>query len=565
MIEKGRLDLILSGSVPVEHFELGYLSNNYKEYDIRFINTSEIEDFAFLFYKKKEFNVDISRWDVSSAKTLAFMFYDAINFNQDISGWNVGNCTLFSSVFSNAKRFNQNLNNWDMSKATCIRSMFSGAESFNSPINKWNMPNLGDLEDFLLSATNFNQSLAEWSFMPSLINERITNEKKTIELSEDLFRGELERRSIESFWKKQEIETRNYFQGEFRFLKQKNVCKLNKIDFEKAIDLHSDLFSKMKEKVYEDTENVYEITEVLGYNILKVVDRYFVLSYSALEFLQEKELIVLKKDHLFYRGKILEITEDVLKGIVPVDLDALRYLARNNKKYDLTKLNTINITCFSCLFTNDKDFNQDISNWNVSNGINFSNIFFKAESFNQPIGKWDMSSAENLNSMLCYAISFNKNIEGWDLSNANDITMILKNAESYSHSFRFSSFLPDVRCVSAIDHIKKPIEVSANVFSKIHISEYFNALNMGLYCVRDIKNFESKMVLFDKDAFVLNYRDSSLVRKEVESIVESNAVIGLVVIDENTLYVMKVNDLYYRLKEDEYKDFTESELFDCCF
>jgi surface protein len=57
---------------------------------------------------------------------------------------------------------------------------------------------------------------------------------------------------------------------------------------------------------------------------------------------------------------------------------------------------TSKVTNMNNLFSNMKDFNDDISNWDVSNVTNMSGMFDGARSFNQPIGNWNVANVTNM-------------------------------------------------------------------------------------------------------------------------------------------------------------------------
>ena len=87
----------------------------------------------------------------------------------------------------------------------------------------------------------------------------------------------------------------------------------------------------------------------------------------------------------------LEEFNDILNGYIPIKEVQLRYLCKNHELYNVTKLNTSEITDMSFMFWGAKSFNQDISSWDVSNVVNMRGMFWRAKSFNQDISSWDVS------------------------------------------------------------------------------------------------------------------------------------------------------------------------------
>ena len=63
--------------------------------------TSGIKDITDIFYYKRNFNGDISRWDVSSVNDMDYMFIDASAFNQNLKKWYVSFISTDPKSFSN--------------------------------------------------------------------------------------------------------------------------------------------------------------------------------------------------------------------------------------------------------------------------------------------------------------------------------------------------------------------------------------------------------------------------------------------------------------------------------
>jgi surface protein len=104
---------------------------------------------------------------------------------------------------------------------------------------------------------------------------------------------------------------------------------------------------------------------------------------------------------------------------------------------DLDKVCTTLVTNMGALFSQESDFNQDISSWDVSNVVDMSDMFYLAESFNQPIGDWNVSNVTDMSSMFRAPGAdgyspFNQPIGGWDVSNVTDMSSMFSGADSFN-------------------------------------------------------------------------------------------------------------------------------------
>src|SRR5574344_1827384 len=102
--------------------------------------------------------------------------------------------------------------------------------------------------------------------------------------------------------------------------------------------------------------------------------------------------------------------------------------------YDLSKLDTSEITDMSCIFRTS-NFNGDISNWNTSNVTSMLGMFNNARTFNQKLN-FDTSKVTNMEWMFSYAEKFNQPLN-LDTSNVTDMSGMFYRAENFNQRLNF--------------------------------------------------------------------------------------------------------------------------------
>ena len=79
---------------------------------------------------------------------------------------------------------------------------------------------------------------------------------------------------------------------------------------------------------------------------------------------------------------------------------------------------TSGITDMHMVFSNKKDFNEDISHWDVSNVLNMDWMFRFATSFNGDLSCWDVGQVQYMKGTFSGATSFDRQLGGaWATSN----------------------------------------------------------------------------------------------------------------------------------------------------
>ena len=114
----------------------------HKQYDLNFIDTSEITDMSKLF-KCIGHNFDVSKWDVSNVTNMTGMFAGCENFNCGLSNWDMSNVIDISFMFYGCQNFNCDLSDWDVSKVIDISYMFKDCKNFKGKgLDHWNLQSL---------------------------------------------------------------------------------------------------------------------------------------------------------------------------------------------------------------------------------------------------------------------------------------------------------------------------------------------------------------------------------------------------------------------------------------
>ncbi|WP_304149253.1 BspA family leucine-rich repeat surface protein [Helicobacter bilis] len=82
-------------------------------------DTSNVKDMKFMFYRREDFNLDITKWDTSKVKNMAGMFSRATSFSQNINLWDTSSLKYNAGMAYKAKELEkiieQNAEKWDKS------------------------------------------------------------------------------------------------------------------------------------------------------------------------------------------------------------------------------------------------------------------------------------------------------------------------------------------------------------------------------------------------------------------------------------------------------------------
>ena len=132
----------------------------HKQYDLNFINTSEITDMSKLFMNCK-YDFNISDWDVANVTDMNHMFFSCKNFDiKCFESWNVSNVTNMTSMFAFCNKFDCDLSNWNVSNVTCMYFMFGHCKQFNCDLSQWNVSKVKDMKDMFIGCSSL--TIPDW-------------------------------------------------------------------------------------------------------------------------------------------------------------------------------------------------------------------------------------------------------------------------------------------------------------------------------------------------------------------------------------------------------------------
>ncbi|PZV98170.1 BspA family leucine-rich repeat surface protein [Metamycoplasma auris] len=111
--------------------------------------------------------------------------------------------------------------------------------------------------------------------------------------------------------------------------------------------------------------------------------------------------------------------------------EAFKYL-ESERVENLNLWDLKNIRSIAEMFSNAKNFNQDISDWNTMNIRNMSGLFDAAGAFNKPLNKWNVSNVTQMGDMFAGTKAFNQDLNDWDTKNVFDMESMFHEAEKFN-------------------------------------------------------------------------------------------------------------------------------------
>ena len=132
-------------------------------------------------------------------------------------------------------------------------------------------------------------------------------------------------------------------------------------------------------------------------------------------------------------------------------------------------------------FSEESDFNADISNWDTSHVINMTAMLAKATAFNQDISNWDTSKVTNMAYMFNRATAFNQDIGDWDTGQVANMVFMFEYASAFNQDLSHWDF-------SGLDQ---------------NVDAYGSVLLLGMF-------WDSAMSVDNYDAFLTSFQKERL-------------------------------------------------------
>jgi surface protein len=121
-----------------------------------------------MFKSCTNFNANLKNWELNKdVKFLNDMFYECENFTgKGLENWDVSNIIDMSGMFFKCKQFNINLSNWDVNNVQKTKFMFSNCENFKGKgLSNWNFleNNIKNISFMFYKCNKFKEDLSNWN------------------------------------------------------------------------------------------------------------------------------------------------------------------------------------------------------------------------------------------------------------------------------------------------------------------------------------------------------------------------------------------------------------------
>ena len=437
-------------------------------------NVSQVSDMSFMF-ANSPFNNALNNWNVQKVSNMNSMFLNAVNFNSSLFSLNLKNsltnaahmfngCLNFNSatvttwdmskvqttshMFKNCKIFNRSLSAWNVTSVKDMSNMFNGCLIFNQPITNWKVVNVENMSGLLAQCAEFNQFMFP---IPLIFSKPWYSENKVTNVS-NLFNGCLKFKKSLGNWNLNKVTDISYMFKDCQAL-----------DFERMPIFNTSLVTNMK-YMFSGCKKFFGFIDQMQsdtWNCTNVQDMSYMFNGCSVLIIgpiMTNTDNVLNMSNMFsdctdYGGETTPLMPVPPPGPpvgpfwpgtqIPINPPPVVLPKTNIASWNVSKVRNM-----SYMFSNCKNFNQDLSAWDTIMVTDMRQMFLNCTNFkNKSLNLiWNLYSiSENLYAPSIPANFFiaNKNIDFiFNPSKINTNVMPIV-AGSYSANYKLVSTTTD--------------------------------------------------------------------------------------------------------------------------
>ena len=435
------------------------------------VSTSKVVDMKYMFAQQNNLEeLDLSAWDISHAEDMSYMFNDAGSYDN--------------------KLIIKGLNTWDISSLKNAWGVFYGANVVELDLSSWDTRNVESMGSILgsvyyLEKITFGEnwvwqtSNGQWPYLPSPDSDCILeadgywyDEEGNRYLSEEMPSGA---GTYYAYSHRCEDKNANdYCDGCNKHLNCKDI------DVNYYCDECSELLGDAYAIYVQDNGTLYfirsyEYPEFDSYDGGRVTMVYSDFEDYDYYMYEENGIFTCYVPWVYNYRNNSNLNKVVFVDEVKPISTAGWFALYECSQFDLTKLNTTNVTNMSYMFygagsysnnitinglqnfqtSNVKDmslmfketgygvtnFSVDLSNWDVSNVTNMSYMFnstgYYSETCSINLSNWDTSNVQSMEKMFgdmgyCSTILSIDGLSNWDVSNVRNMSYMFYYTGCYS-------------------------------------------------------------------------------------------------------------------------------------
>jgi surface protein len=367
------------------------------------------QNWSWAFHKAKNLE-EVQKAGPSAATSMQGMFQDCSKLNDDLSGWSVSTVINFAQMFSGCSIFNADLSEWQTGAATDLTEMFKDAVKFEQDLRNWDIN--GDVTPSTCSRFGLDSGL-NCSSLPTDLPDECTAEvcamllevtiTSTTQISRLVFDGTMD---LVIDWG-DGTATQTLATGDGNNNSRQHLYAATGTYIIKVTG-SAEVFGLYN--YWTDYVELSGLTRLISWGDLGLED----VSWALME---PNELVSVPRT----LPSSIKIMQGLFAGCQGFNSDSI-----------LT-WDTSRVTDMSFLFTNTKNFNQDISGWDVSSVTTMFRMFNGAQVFDQDLHAWDVSKVEDFSFTFGAAPKFNNGGQPltWDVGSAKRMQSMFAKVSIY--------------------------------------------------------------------------------------------------------------------------------------